>query len=168
MCLRFIRTVPASYNIIYFVSLFVVGDHGVHTDLALLWLHTADGVHVLARHWNHRLLRCVLLHQTYLRRHQDRLTLSPRACVLNNVLQVCVGVSLHVGVFHAGIYKLHQQNENRANPSVLRGWLDNYWVVEGKLPVSLLLLSATTYVVRRDVVFNLLNTLKRHLVKRSV
>ena len=49
------------------------GDHRVHPYLVILRLHLPHGVHLLAAHRHHRLLRRLLLHPQDLQRHQDRL-----------------------------------------------------------------------------------------------
>jgi len=56
-----------------FVTLLTAGDHGVHSHIAVLRLHRADGVHILAADRHDWILLCVLVHPQDLRRHQDRL-----------------------------------------------------------------------------------------------
>ena len=57
----------------------LAGDHRIHSNTAVLWLHHADGLHFLAADWNHRLLCSLHLHQENLQCHQDWLTRSTRS-----------------------------------------------------------------------------------------
>ena len=50
------------------------GDHRVHSDATLLWIHGTDDLHVLAADRHDWILRRLLLHPQDLRRYQDRLS----------------------------------------------------------------------------------------------
>ena len=56
---------------LYKLSPCSAGDHRVHSDTSLLWLHRADGLHLLARDRHDWILRCLLLHPQDLRGYQD-------------------------------------------------------------------------------------------------
>jgi len=59
---------------LYKLSPCSAGDHRVHSDTSLLWLHRADGLHLLARDRHDWILRCLLLHPQDLRGYQDWLS----------------------------------------------------------------------------------------------
>lgn len=50
------------------------GDHRVHSNSPLFWLHTADVIHFLDPDWHHWILCGILFHSTDLCSYQDWLS----------------------------------------------------------------------------------------------